>query len=447
MPFTKDVFRTFDIRGKYPVQIDEELVGRIGFCLGEMFPDVRKVVVGADFRRFSQKLVEPLIAGLVAHGKKVYFLGQVPTEMLYFALGFFRFDLGVQITASHCSWEETGLKIAKKKVVPLSTKEIGLLKERVAKSSFEYSGERPDFETIDIYTDYAKFVVDHLKKEPKGRVLLFSLGESTVKIAELVAKHLPLTLKVVPLSQQALKNLPPNPLLPEIHSLVKRRSRGNYDLIVALDGDSDRMIVFEPKSREMVLPDFVAGLLAESVLTQKRGPIVFDCRKRMALELVTEQFGVSLYRTKAGYPFIKREMRRRKAVFGGEVSGHYFYPENFYSESSMLSILRLLGLLEGQRKTLAEKLKMFRTHIYSLPEENFSLPASGFSPLAAALQEEFKGAKSSFIDGITLEGEGWYLNIRLSQTEPLVRLNLEAESKSLLKEIYQRAKRIILKAK
>ena len=232
----------------------------------------------------------------------------------------------------------------------------------------------------------------------------------------------------------------------ESRNLIKRRAKGKFDLIIGLDGDSDRMIVFDPLTKEMVPPDLTAALLAQSILRQKLGPVVFDCRKRMAFDLVAKEFKVPFFRAKAGYPFIKKEMRRRKAVFGGEVSGHYFYPETFYSESSMLSILKLAGLLSEKKESLKEALLQFRD-IYSLPEQNFDLPQSGFEAFSSALQKEFQDADAFFEDGLTLRTKDWYLNIRPSQTEPVTRLNLEARSKSLLKDIFQRVKKIVLESK
>jgi len=443
----REVFRTFDIRGRYPIDLNEDTVAKIGFALGKMLPQSQKVVLGCDFREHSRKLFLPLISGLSAQGKKVYFLEQVPTEMLYFALGFFKFDLGIQITASHCDWEEVGMKISKKGVIPLDVGEIQTLKKEVEKASFVYEGQKPFFEKLDVYSDYAKFVLDNIKnKKIKKKVLLFSFGGSATKIAELINKALAVDFKIVSLSQKELKNNAPNPISSESRNLIKRRAKGKFDLIIGLDGDSDRMIVFDPLTKEMVPSDLTAALLAQSILRQKLGPVVFDCRKRMAFDLVAKEFKVPFFRAKAGYPFIKKEMRRRKAVFGGEVSGHYFYPETFYSESSMLSILKLAGLLSEKKESLKEALLQFRD-IYSLPEQNFDLPQSGFEAFSSALQKEFQDADAFFEDGLTLRTKDWYLNIRPSQTEPVIRLNLEARSKSLLKDIFQRVKKIVLESK
>lgn len=443
----REIFRTFDIRGRYPNDLNEEIAAKIGFSLGEMFAKARKIVVGCDFRENSLKLVSPLISGLYAQGKKVFFLGQVPTEMVYFALGSLKFDLGIQITASHCGWEETGMKISKKGVVPLSTEELQELKAKVQRTSFLYEGQKPVYKQIDVCSDYTKFILDLVGQEDaKGKVLLLSFGGSAVKIAELLRKALALDLKIVSLGQKELNNNAPNPFSPEGQKIVKQKARGKFDLVVGLDGDSDRTIVFDPLTKDMVPPDFIAALLAESVLLQKLGPVVFDCRKRMALDLVTKEFGVPLFRTKAGYPFVKKEMRKRKAVFGGEASGHYFYVDNFYSESSMLSLLKILGLLSRKKQDLKGVLSRFEG-IHYLSEKNFDLPVCGFDKLSSVLQKEFEDAKALFEDGLTLETKDWYLNIRPSQTEPVIRLNLEARSQGLLEKIYQQVEKIILQTK
>jgi len=434
------IFRTFDIRGKYPEMINEDVALRLGYCLGRMAKG--KIAVGCDNRASSKKIVKPFISGLnLASKNEITFLGEIPTEMIYFASGFLKFDLGIEITASHCQWEETGFKICRKNANSFGPELIKKLKNEFNEQP-PISFKEPSFNFLDLYPQYINYILKIINPlEIKGNVLILSFGGLCERLyKQLFSKFKNLKFKIKSLKED-LKGLPPNPLLEENRENIKKYAKFDFDLIAASDGDGDRVIFFEPKNGDMILPDFTAGILAETLLEKKRGPIVFDCRKRIILSKVADKFKVPFYRTKAGYPFIKKEARKRRAIFGGEASGHYFYPQNFYSESSVLTILYFISYLNKHGKNLND-IELFKES-FSLPEENFKI--TNFSKIKNEFLKEFKNSQKDFIDGLTLWSKDWYLNIRPSQNEPLIRLNLEARDKNTLNIIYKKARKVISK--
>ncbi|MDD3773960.1 MAG: hypothetical protein PHW50_01610 [Patescibacteria group bacterium] len=444
----KSIFSKFDIRGKYPEELNETVAYRLGLRLGEMVTS-EQVVVGTDIRETSQKLVDPLAAGLEKSGKRVLFLEKVATEMVYYAVSVKKLNLGVQLTASHNPWDETGLKIVSTNALPFScTDNLLKLEQLFQKSTEEYGGEKPQNLTkINLAEGYAQFTIKLLPDLSKlsGKLLVISFGEAGGELAERFFAKTKVQTKIVVFDKKKLGDLPPNPMLAENQELALKQVNKSFDLVAMLDGDSDRVLFINPVRKEVVLGDLTASLIAKYILENQKGPIVFDLRKKMVMEKVAQEFAVPFYQTYAGYPFVKKEMIKRKAVFGGELSGHLFYPKNNYCENSMLTIALLLSYFGSHHLSFDQALVGCKD-IFSMPEENFDLSEIkdfDLNQLTKDLEENLPNAKISQSDGMVVEGSDFYANIRLSQNEPLLRLNLEAKNKETLDLVYQQIKDLL----
>ena len=440
------IFSKFDIRGKYPEQINETVAYRLGVCLGQMIQG-KQVIIGTDIRENSQKLVNPLAFALEQAGFEVIFLEEVATEMVYYAVGSKNLSLGIQITASHNPWDETGFKIVTDQVVPLaSSGKLEELKTLFEQNQETYANQLPqNLKKINLNSEYAQFTASLIPdvKNLGGKVLIVSFGKAGADLATNFFTQTKVQTRVAVLGKEKLGDSPPNPMIEANQELAKKEINEDFDLVVMLDGDSDRAMFINPQNKEVLFGDLTAALLAQSILEQKKGPIVFDIRKKMVMQMVAQKYDVDFYQAYTGYPFIKQKMRAVKAVFGGEVSGHYFYPNSFYSENSMLSIISILAYLKEVKLSLGEALAEFSNKIFSIPEENFDVSTyTNFSleKLTKDLITNRPKAKVIQSDGIIVEDIDFYLNLRLSQNEPLLRLNIEARSEKTLGLIHQQVK-------
>jgi phosphomannomutase len=445
----KSIFNQYDIRGQYPKEIDETVVYRLGLRLGEMIAG-ETAVVGTDIRENSQKLVEPLAAGLEKSGKKVLFLGVVATEMVYFAVAARHLNLGIQITASHDPWDQTGFKIIGAKAISFSINgNLVKLEQLFQKSVEKYEGQKPqNLEKIDLSEAYAYFTADLLGEAEglSGKLLIVSFGEAGGNLAQKFFSKTKVAAKIVVFNKDKLGDLAPNPLLLENQEMAMKEVDPSFDLVVMLDGDSDRTIFINPKTREVLGADLSAALIAQAILEQTKGPIVFDVRKKMVMQQTCQDFQVPFYQVISGYPNIKHKMMEEQAVFGGEASGHYFYPKNFYCENSMLSTALILQYLKKHQVDLSAALAEFSQKVFSIPEENFTLNDStnfDWQKLKQDLENRLPNSQIKSEDGIIVENPDFYLDLRLSQTEALLRLNIEARSQEILDLVHEQVKALL----
>lgn len=443
------IFSKFDIRGKYPEELNETAAYRLGLRLGEMVKG-EQVAVGTDIRETSHKLANPLICGLERKGKKVLFLEKVATEMVYYAVSSLKLNLGVQLTASHNPWDETGLKIVGANALPFScTDKLLKLEKLFQNSQEEYNGSLPqNLEKIDLSEEYAQFTINLLSEVQnlRKKLLIISFGEAGANLARNFFTKTKVTTKIITFDKEKLGNLPPNPMLAETQKLALQELDESFDLAAMLDGDSDRVLFINPKNKQVILGDLVAAIIALYILENQKGPIVFDLRKKMIMQKVVQKFKIPLYQSYAGYPFVKKEMIKRGAVFGGELSGHLFYPKCNYCENSMLTIALVLAYLQKHQIDFSQALAEFSGQVFSMLEENFNVSKIkdfNLEQLAKDLAKNLPNAKISLSDGIVAEGSNFYANIRLSQNEPLLRLNVEASTKEILDLVYNQIKDLL----
>jgi phosphomannomutase len=428
------VFKAYDVRGIYPAELDEEGAYAIGRAYVEEF-EPRKIAVGRDMRLSSPAMAAAAIRGAVDGGGDVLDLGMVGTEMMYFAVGELGLDGGFEVTASHNPKEYTGMKIVRRGALPVGG-DSGLLKIRDrAQAGFGESQKRGTVSEHDIWPAYVDRVlsfvdVDAIK--PLRVVIDAANGMAGVMLPPILER---LPIDAVPYFFEpdgSFPNHEPNPLLPENREFIVAKMReAGADLGVAFDGDADRCL-FVDDTGEFVPGDFVTTLLAESILHKEPGgKVIYDLRASWAVPETVERAGGVPLINRVGHAFIKQRMREEHAVFGGEVSGHYYFRDFSQADSGVVPFLLMLELLSKRGQKLSDLLRPLRERYFITGELNTPVP-----DVAVKLQElkERFGPEGevSHLDGISVDAQDWHMNVRPSNTEPLLRLNLEARSPELM---------------
>jgi phosphomannomutase len=430
------VFKAYDVRGIYPTELDEEGAYAIGRAYVEQF-EPGEIAVGRDMRLSSPAMAKATIEGAADGGANVRDLGLVATEMLYFAVGELGLDGGVEVTASHNPKEYTGLKIVRRGALPVGG-DSGLLEIRDrALAGFDTSGGQSpgqvrEVDVLPAYVDKVLSFIDLGVVKPLRVVIDAANGMAGVMLPPVLQR---LPIEAVPYFLEpdgTFPNHEPNPLLPENREfIVGKVLEHEADLGVAFDGDADRCF-FVDDTGEFVPGDFVTALLAESILEKHPGAkIIYDVRASWAVRDTIEQAGGIPLMNRVGHAFIKHRMREEGAVFGGEVSGHYYFRDFSQADSGVIPFLLMLELISKRGRKLSELLRPYRERYFLTGELNTPVPDVAVK--LQELKERFgKEGKISHLDGISIEAEDWHMNVRPSNTEPLLRLNLEARSRELM---------------
>jgi phosphomannomutase len=428
------VFKAYDVRGIYQDELDEEGARAIGRAYVEQF-EPRKIAVGRDMRMSSPSMAAAAVEGAASAGADVLDLGLVGTEMVYFAVGELGLDGGIMVTASHNPKEYTGMKIVRRGALPVGG-ESGLLEVRdravrEAKASDE-SGQVEEHDIWPAYVERVLSFVDVSAIRPLKVVIDAANGMAGVMLPP-VLEQLPIDARPFYFEPDGtFPNHEPNPLLPENREfIVSKTLDEGADLGVAFDGDADRCF-FVDDTGEFVPGDFVTALLAASVLEKEPGSrIIYDVRASWAVPETIENGGGEALINRVGHAFIKHRMRKDGAVFGGEVSGHYYFRDFSQADSGVVPFLLMLELISKSGRKLSELLAPFRERFFLTGELN--TPVSDVPLKLQELKERFAAEGTvSHLDGLSVDADDWHFNVRPSNTEPLLRLNLEARSQELM---------------
>jgi phosphomannomutase len=430
------VFKAYDVRGIYPAELDEGGAEAIGRAYVELF-EPRRIAVGRDMRLSSPAMAEAAIRGASDAGVEVFDLGLVGTEMVYFAVGDLELDGGIAVTASHNPKEYTGMKIVRRGALPVGG-ESGLLDVRDrAMSGFDTTeGQSPGlvqkYDVWPAFVDRVLSLVDVSSIKPLRVVVDAANGMAGVMLPP-VLERLPIeAVRCYFEPDGSFPNHEPNPLLPENREfIVAKTLQEKADFGVAFDGDADRCF-FVDDTGEFVPGDFATALFAESILERNPGEnVIYDVRASWAVPETIERAGGVPLVNRVGHAYIKHRMRSDDAIFAGEVSGHYYFRAFSQADSGVIPFLLMLELVSRRGRPLSEILRPYRERYFITGELNTPVP-----DVAVKLQElkERFGAegKVSHLDGISVEAPDWHMNVRPSNTEPLLRLNLEARSKELM---------------
>jgi phosphomannomutase len=428
-------FKAYDVRGIHPTELDEDGAYAIGRAYVEEF-EPKQIAVGRDMRVSSPSMAKAVIEGASDGGADVLDLGLVGTEMVYFAVGELELDGGIAVTASHNPKEYTGMKIVRAGALPVGG-DSGLaeIRERAVSGAWHRTGPKGTVTEYDIWPAYVIRVlsfVDIDAIEPLRVVIDAANGMAGVMLPPIIER---LPIEAIPYFLEpdgTFPNHEPNPLLPENREFIIEKVREHgADLGVAFDGDADRCF-FVDDTGEFVPGDFVTALLAESVLEKSPGAkIIYDVRASWAVPETISKAGGEPLINRVGHAFIKHRMREEGAVFGGEVSGHYYFRGFSQADSGVVPFLLMLELISKRGQKLSELLAPYRERYFITGELNTPVP--DVSAKLGELEERFGGdGEVSHLDGISIDAEDWHMNVRPSNTEPLLRLNLEARSQDLM---------------
>jgi phosphomannomutase len=431
------VFKAYDVRGIYPDELDEAGAHAIGRAYVEEF-EPRRIAVGRDMRLSSPAMADAVMRGATEAGADVVDLGLVGTEMVYFAVGDLELEGGIAVTASHNPKEYTGMKIVRRGALPVGG-DSGLLDIRTRALSGARQESRPSgtITQENIWPRFVKRVLSFIDVDavkPLRVVIDAANGMGGVMLPP-VLERLPVeAVRCFFEPDGSFPNHEPNPLLPENREFITRKvTEEGADLGVAFDGDADRCF-FIDDTGEFVPGDFVTALLAEAILEKEPGAkILYDVRASWAVPETIERAGGAPLVNRVGHAFFKHRMREEGAAFGGEVSGHYYFRDFSQADSGVIPFLLMLELTSRRGHSLSEILRPFRERYFITGELN--TPVSDVALKLQELKERFGAeGKVSHLDGLSVEAEDWHMNVRPSNTEPLLRLNLEALSPQLMEQ-------------
>ena len=447
------IFKAYDIRGVYPSELNEEIAYKIGRAFVS-FLHCKEVVVGRDARSCSPQLFEALADGITDEGSDMIDIGLSTTPMLYYA-GHGR-EAAIMITASHNPKDHNGFKMCRRDSIPVSgdtgIKEIESL---AGKNMFskKTKGKIIKKDILDEYIDFNlglmdRMAKDKLKRLPKKFTVVLDAANAMgsldhPKVYEKLGCRL---IKLYCDLDMTFPNHEANPLKHETLAVLQKTVVENKaDFGVAVDGDADRCVLVDEKGG-IVSADLLTALIGKHIMEKHpAAKILFDLRSSMAVKETIEKAGGKAIMCRVGHAFIKKQMKEEDALFAGELSGHFYYKEHFTTESTILTVLKAIEIMLEENKPLSELIKPLRKY-YQSGEINFAVKDK--EAKINELEQLFgrqKNAEVSHLDGISIDFGGWRLNVRPSNTESLLRLNIEAKTKEKMEEMKEKLSSILSK--
>ena len=427
------IFKAYDIRGIYGTELTEDVAYRIGKAFVTFLGGCGKVVVGRDMRPHSVPLFQALARGITEQGADVIDLGLCSTPMCYHANGLLHADAGIMITASHNPGEWNGFKLCRSQAVPISGDTgIADIEKLVQNGNFaKPTGRTGQISTYDILPEYTAHVrrFSHLK----GPVRIAVDYANAMGILE--AKTLPTQLEIDPLFDTldgTFPNHEANPLhLATLEPLQALMRKNKYAFGVAFDGDADRA-GFTDEKGDIIPMDLITALIAQDILSTRKGVIYYDLRSSWVVKEVIAAMGGTPMMSRVGHAFIKQQMREHDALFAGELSGHYYFRDNYTTESSAMAVLSIANIVSRAGKPLSALIAPLRK-FFASGEINTRVQGDP-KQILQQIKAKYTDGKLLELDGISVEYKDWWFNVRCSNTEPLVRLNLEAKTQAQMIE-------------
>ena len=429
MKISNKGFGAYDIRGIYPEDVNEELAYRIGRSFPGLFA-AKKVAVGHDIRLSGPAIRDALVKGLTESGCDVVDIGECGTEMIYFTTAHLKLDGGIMITASHNPKEYNGMKFVRKESRPISS-DTGLkeLEKAVMEGEFTETAATGKVEKIDILEDYVEHILSYVdvKKLKPFKVVANTGNGAAGPIINALEKHLPFDIvKVNNIPDGNFPNGVPNPILQENReSTAKVVRETGADVGVAWDGDFDRCFLFD-ENGGFIEGYYMVGFLAQAFLKKNPGAkVIYDPRLIWNTIEIADELGGEAVMCKSGHAFIKDKMRQVNAIYGGEMSAHHYFRDFSYCDSGMIPWLLVLELLsQANGKSLSELMKE-RMERYPISGEINSKVADAQEVLDRIEKDYGAKGKVTKVDGLSVEFDNWRFNLRKSNTEPVIRLNVE----------------------
>jgi phosphomannomutase len=449
MQINPSIFKAYDIRGLYPSELNEEVARQIGRAYAA-YLQPRVVGVSRDMRVSSPSIAAAFIDGLVTQGVDVVDYGMLGTDQLYFGVVEDALDGGAQITASHNPGAYNGIKMVRSGALPLSGDAgIGDIRDMIAGDRLPPPAATPGSVTKrDILPRYVEKVLSFIDPAViKPFTVVLDAGSG---MAGLVAPRLfeRLPCKVTQLCfdiDGTFPNHEANPLLEENREDVTAEViRRQADVGIAWDGDADRCF-FIDGSGEFISGDFVTALLAEAFLLKHPGAtVIYDLRASHAVRDTAARYGGTALMNRVGHAFIKQRMRQEDGIFAGEVTGHYYFRDFYYADNGFIPALLILELMSRKNQSLRDLLAPYRERYFISGEINTKLASMDEVPRKlAAIESRYQDARIARLDGVSVDYPDWHFNVRASNTEPLLRLNLEAATPELMEKRRDEVLRLI----
>ncbi|MCH7877956.1 MAG: phosphomannomutase/phosphoglucomutase [candidate division Zixibacteria bacterium] len=433
--FDPTIFKAYDIRGIYPDQLDDQTGYLIGNALA-VYLKPEQVVIGRDMRLSSEALFDAFTRGVTDAGVDVVDIGLVSTDGLYFAVGKYGYDAGVMITASHNPKEYNGFKICKNEAIPLSGRDgLNLIADLAAQNDPKIRPERGAVVRRDISADYTENCLSYVHSDAlRNYKVAFDAGNGMagLTLPPILAR---INLESIHLYFEldgTFPNHPASPIEPEnIADLIAKIKETGADFGVAFDGDADRMFLVDNQGRALG-GDMVMAMVAQKLLADHPGEtILYNAICSRAVPELISRLGGTPVRTPVGHALIKPMMREKNAIFGGEHSGHFYFRDNWFADSGMIAFLVCLELLSKSGKTLSQIISEIDPYFRS---GEINSEVSDQREVIERISRSYDDGKQDRLDGLTVEYDNWWFNVRPSNTEPLLRLNVEADTREILKE-------------
>lgn len=431
------VFKAYDIRGKVPGEIDGKIAKKIGKAFVN-FVGCKNVVIGRDMRSSSDELEESLIEGILEQGVDVVTIGLCTTPMMYYTVAKFDYDAGIMITASHNPKEYNGFKMVREAAIPLTwEKGISQIRDMVKKNKFPKNEVKGSMQQrSEILDDYVMNEMSgtDVKKLKKCKIVVDYGNGMGALVGKKFFSHL--DVELTELFQDLDGNFPnheANPLKEEnLEDIKKAIKKNKADFGVAFDGDADRVFFIDEKGKTVTC-DKLTALIAKAMLKKQPGAkILYDLRSSKIVPETIENNGGWPVISRVGHSYIKAKMREEDAIFAGELSGHFYVRDNFFFESPFYIILRMMEILAGENKSFSGLIQPLNK--YHATGEINSIVKDKDKKMNEIEKVYSDAKKVFFLDGITIEYDDWWFNVRPSNTEPYLRLNLEANTKKLMEK-------------
>jgi phosphomannomutase len=436
------IFKAYDVRGVYPEELNEELARRIANAFA-VYVGKGPIVVGRDMRVSSPSISAAAIDGVTAAGMDVIDIGMCTTPMNYFAIGHLEAAGGLMTTASHNPAKYNGFKISREKAIPFSYETgIGELQKIVEAGKYREAGRKGSVSTKEVAQAYIEHVLASAGKIRPLKLVIDAGNGITGMFLPMLLEKLPCDVTAMYFEPDGtFPNHEANPLKPEnVADLQEKVKEIGADLGIAMDGDGDRCAFVDENGRT-VSSDIVTALIAREVLAHEPGAgILYDLRSSRAVPEEVLANGGRPVRSRVGHAYMKTIMREQDIPFGGELSGHYYFKENYYADSGFIAMVKVLTLLSESGKPFSEMIRPLKRY-YATGEVNFTVADKDAK--IAELAGKFADAGIDYLDGITVSYKRWWFNVRKSNTEPVLRLNLEAETARLRDEMAEKVKKLL----
>jgi phosphomannomutase len=432
------IFKAYDIRGKVGTELTAEVARLVGSALANWLPANGPVAVGRDMRPDSADLATAVIQGLRARGRDVYDIGEVTSDMIYFAVGHYQLAGGAMVTASHNPGADNGIKLCREEAKPIG-QESGLfeIRDAVMTGAVLPSANQGSVTQKDVTEDWIQHVLSFITADKlKPLKVAVDAGNGMAgKIFPELEPYVPFEVEEMYFDLDGtFPNHIANPLVPEnLADLQQKIHDIKADVGIAFDGDGDRAVLVD-ETGQPLSGTVMTALLAQHFLKLHPGATILHnaiCG-RAAAEAITKHGGTPI-RTRVGHSYIKTDMRTHDAVFAGEHSGHYYFKDNFMADSGLIAAVIGLYILSQSDKTLSELVAPLRESYVSITETNFEVTDKGNT--LKSISEAFKDTEQDWLDGLTVTFPDAWVNVRPSNTEALLRLNAEAKTQERLDEI------------